>query len=125
MTIGIVPSEDAEKANQHCDAVVTTGVGYIRNFLVVYSGDVVIIVGGGAWTMIEAATGYMIVDHQTRDRDKGDGRRGGGSAGGPVSRREEGSEGCGSQKPRACGEESAGDLIQGGWRHGAVAVSGR
>jgi uncharacterized protein (TIGR00725 family) len=59
LSIGIVPSEDADQANQHCDAVVATGVGYIRNFFVVYSGDVVIIVGGGAGTMIEAATAYM------------------------------------------------------------------
>lgn len=59
MTVGIVQSDDVEQANEYCDAVVATGTGYIRNFFVVYSGDVVIIVGGGAGTMIEAATAYL------------------------------------------------------------------
>jgi uncharacterized protein (TIGR00725 family) len=31
----------------------------VRNFFVVYSGDAVIIVGGGAGTMIEAAAAYL------------------------------------------------------------------
>jgi hypothetical protein len=59
MTIGIVPWDSTEKANEYCDAVVATGVGQMRNFFVVYSGDAVIIVGGGAGTMIEVVAAYL------------------------------------------------------------------
>ena len=59
MTIGIVPWDSTEKANEFCDAVVATGVGQMRNFFVVYSGDAVIVVGGGAGTMIEVVAAYL------------------------------------------------------------------
>jgi len=59
MTIGVVPWESTEKANEYCDAVIATGVGQMRNFFVVYSGDAVIVVGGGAGTMIEVVAAYL------------------------------------------------------------------
>ena len=58
-TVGIVPSDDMGQANEYCDLVVATGTGHLRNFFVVYSGDVIVIVGGGAGTLIEAATAYL------------------------------------------------------------------
>ena len=59
LTVGIVPSGDIGQANEYCDAVVATGTGYMRSFFVVNSGDVVIVVGGGAGTMIEAEAAYL------------------------------------------------------------------
>jgi len=57
--IGIVPQEDKTAANPYCDTVIATGIGHARDFLTAYSADAVIIVGGGAGTMIEAAAAYQ------------------------------------------------------------------
>jgi SLOG-like protein len=48
LAVGIVPSADLAQANKYCDVVVATGLGWSRNFVVAYSGDAVIVVGGGA-----------------------------------------------------------------------------
>jgi uncharacterized protein (TIGR00725 family) len=58
-TVGIVPSADPAEANQYCDVVVATGLGKSRNFLVAYSGDAMVVVGGGAGTLIEVAAAYQ------------------------------------------------------------------
>jgi uncharacterized protein (TIGR00725 family) len=58
-SVGIVPSADSSQANGHCDFVVATGLGRSRNFLVAYSGDAMVVVGGGAGTLIEAAAAYQ------------------------------------------------------------------
>ena len=57
--IGIIPQDDKTAANDFCDAVIATGIGFARDFLTAYSADVVIIVGGGAGTMIEIAAAYQ------------------------------------------------------------------
>ena len=57
--IGIVPQDDKSAANPYCDAVIATGMGFARDFLTAYSADAVIIVGGGAGTMIEVAAAYQ------------------------------------------------------------------
>lgn len=57
--IGIVPQEEKAAANPYCDAVIATGIGSARDFLTAYSADAVIIVGGGAGTLIEAAAAYQ------------------------------------------------------------------
>jgi uncharacterized protein (TIGR00725 family) len=49
-SVGIVPSADSSQANGYCDFVVATGLGRSRNFLVAYSGDAMVVVGGGAGT---------------------------------------------------------------------------
>lgn len=54
-SVGIIPSSDSAQANAYCDIVVATGVGKSRDFIVAYSGDAIILVGGGAGTLIEAA----------------------------------------------------------------------
>jgi uncharacterized protein (TIGR00725 family) len=59
LSVGIVPSADPGEANQYCDLVVATGLGKSRNFLVAYSGDAMVVVGGGAGTLIEAAAAYQ------------------------------------------------------------------
>lgn len=58
LVIGIVPPDDAAVANRYCDVVIPSGMGYARNFLVVNSADAIIIVGGGAGTLTEAAAAY-------------------------------------------------------------------
>jgi uncharacterized protein (TIGR00725 family) len=60
MSLGIVPSVDSREANKYVDIVVSTGLGHARNFLVSYSGDAVVVVGGGAGTLIEAAAAYQV-----------------------------------------------------------------
>ena len=59
LTVGIVPSADSAQANEHCDVVVATGLGKSRDFLVAYSGDAMVVVGGGAGTLIEVAAAYQ------------------------------------------------------------------
>lgn len=59
-SVGIVPSADSREANKYVDFVVATGLGHARNFLVAYSGDAVVVVGGGAGTLIEAAAAYQL-----------------------------------------------------------------
>jgi hypothetical protein len=52
-TIGIVPGEEPEEANEYVETVVCTGVGHARNALVVLNGDAVIGVDGGGGTLSE------------------------------------------------------------------------
>jgi len=59
ITIGIIPQEEFSYANQHCDVVVCTGIGYARDFIVASSADGIIAVGGGVGTLIEMGVAYM------------------------------------------------------------------
>lgn len=59
LTVGIVPDEDHSRANQYCDIVICTGIGLSRDFIVAYSSDALISVGGGVGTLIELCVGYM------------------------------------------------------------------
>jgi uncharacterized protein (TIGR00725 family) len=52
-TVGILPGERREDANEWVDHVVVTGIGHARNLAVVASGDAVIAVGGSWGTMAE------------------------------------------------------------------------
>jgi uncharacterized protein (TIGR00725 family) len=54
-TIGILPGERREHANEWVDHVVVTGIGHARNLAVVASGDAVIAVGGSWGTLAEIA----------------------------------------------------------------------
>ncbi len=58
-TVGIIPQEDFRYANEYCDIVVCTGIGYARDFVVASSADGIIAVGGGVGTLIELSVGYM------------------------------------------------------------------
>jgi len=57
--IGIIPQDDKSKANAFCDAVIATGMGYARDFITAYSADAIVVVGGGAGTLIEIAAAYQ------------------------------------------------------------------
>jgi uncharacterized protein (TIGR00725 family) len=52
-TIGVLPGEKSDQANEWIDHVVVTGIGHARNLAVVASGDVVIAVGGRWGTLAE------------------------------------------------------------------------
>jgi uncharacterized protein (TIGR00725 family) len=54
-TIGILPGETREGANEWIDHAVVTGIGHARNLAVVASGDVVVAVGGSWGTLAEIA----------------------------------------------------------------------
>jgi uncharacterized protein (TIGR00725 family) len=59
LVVGIIPQEEKRYANAYCDVVIPTGLGYGRNFVTAYSGDAVIVVGGGVGTAIEARVAYL------------------------------------------------------------------
>lgn len=54
-TIGVLPGETREGANEWIDHVVVTGVGHARNLAVVASADAVVAVGGAWGTLSEIA----------------------------------------------------------------------
>ena len=55
LTLGILPGADRLAANEHVAVAVATGMGELRNGLVVRSADAVIAVGGGHGTLSEIA----------------------------------------------------------------------
>ena len=59
LTVGIIPQADASEANEFCDVVIPTGMGFTRDFLNALSADGVIIVGGGSGTLSETCAAYM------------------------------------------------------------------
>jgi hypothetical protein len=54
-TLGLLPGDDRAAANGWVDLAVATGLGELRNGLVVRSSDAVIAVGGGHGTLSEIA----------------------------------------------------------------------
>jgi uncharacterized protein (TIGR00725 family) len=70
-TLGLLPGEDRDAANGWVDVAVATGMGELRNALVVRSSDAVIAVGGGHGTLSEIAlalkAGKPVVGLETWD----------------------------------------------------------
>jgi uncharacterized protein (TIGR00725 family) len=54
-TLGILPGDDREAANGWVELAVATGMGELRNGLVVRASDAVVAVGGGHGTLSEIA----------------------------------------------------------------------
>lgn len=52
-TIGILPGEDRDAANEHVETPIATGLGNARNVLVVLNGDAVVAVAGSTGTLSE------------------------------------------------------------------------
>ncbi|WP_254765161.1 TIGR00725 family protein [Natrinema marinum] len=52
-TIGILPGEHRERANDYVDIAIATGLGHARNALVPLNGDAVIALAGGVGTLSE------------------------------------------------------------------------
>jgi len=59
LVVGIIPQVEKSYANPYCDVVIPTGLGHARNFVTAYSGDAVVVVGGGVGTAIEAEIAYL------------------------------------------------------------------
>ena len=59
-TIGILPGETRQGANEWIDHAVVTGVGHARNLAVVASGDAVIAVGGQWGTLAEIGFAHVL-----------------------------------------------------------------
>lgn len=55
LTIGIIPSDDKNDANQHVQIPIVTGMGVGRNVVLVKTADVLIAVGGEFGTLSEIA----------------------------------------------------------------------
>ena len=58
-TLGILPSDVKEHANEFVDIAIPTGLGYARNFLVAKTGDAVIAIDGSAGTLSEIAIAWF------------------------------------------------------------------
>ncbi len=54
-TLGVLPGEDREDANDFLDVAVATGMGEMRNMIVVHSADVIIALAGEFGTLSEIA----------------------------------------------------------------------
>jgi uncharacterized protein (TIGR00725 family) len=65
LVIGILPGADRAEGNPHLTVAVATGMGELRNGLIVRAGDAVIAVGGAFGTLSEVAlalkTGVPVV----------------------------------------------------------------
>lgn len=55
ITIGILPGQDRRHANPHVRVALPTGMGEMRNTLIVRAADVVVAIGGGFGTLSEIA----------------------------------------------------------------------
>jgi uncharacterized protein (TIGR00725 family) len=55
LTVGIIPSDRKEDANQYIDVVIVTDMGHARNVIIAQSCDAMIAVGGGYGTISEMA----------------------------------------------------------------------
>ena len=54
-TVGILPGSDRSAANPYVDVALPTGLGEVRNALVVRAADVLVAIGGGHGTLSEIA----------------------------------------------------------------------
>src|SRR5947208_3945281 len=58
LVIGMLPGFDKADANRYVDVALTTGMGFMRNTLVVRAADAVIMVSGGIGTLNELTVAY-------------------------------------------------------------------
>ncbi len=59
-TIGILPGDTPESANPYVDVAIATGLGPMRNYLVVLNGEAAIAVEGSAGTLSEIGLALKI-----------------------------------------------------------------
>jgi uncharacterized protein (TIGR00725 family) len=71
LTVGLLPGSDRTEGNPHLSVAIATGMGEMRNALVVRAADVVIAIGGGHGTLSEIAfalkTGRAVIGLGTWD----------------------------------------------------------
>lgn len=58
--VGLLPGHDRREGNSYLDVAVATGLGQMRNYLVVANGDATLAVGGGAGTLSEIGLAQKI-----------------------------------------------------------------
>jgi uncharacterized protein (TIGR00725 family) len=63
MTIGILPGDDPREANQYVRLAIPTGLGVVRNLVVVTSADAVVAVGGRHGTLSEIGLALRMGRH--------------------------------------------------------------
>ncbi|MEM0382181.1 MAG: TIGR00725 family protein [Nitrososphaerota archaeon] len=59
ITVSILPQKETSAANPYSTVKIATGLSHMRNMVNVWSSDGVIVVGGGAGTLIEVAVAYL------------------------------------------------------------------
>lgn len=59
-TVGILPGADPAAANPYIDIPLATGLGEMRNFMIVRAAHALIAIGGGAGTLSELALAQRI-----------------------------------------------------------------
>ncbi|MFH1132603.1 MAG: TIGR00725 family protein [Pseudomonadota bacterium] len=60
LVVGILLSDGLESGNEYLDVAIPTGMGVGRNIFVVRAADAVILLGGGAGTLSEAAHAWQL-----------------------------------------------------------------
>ena len=55
LTIGLLPGDDPDEANEYIDVAIATGLGHARNAILARTADGVVAVGGGLGTLSEIA----------------------------------------------------------------------
>ena len=58
LVIGMLPGFKKDDANKYVDVAITTGMGWMRNTLVVRAADAVIMISGGIGTLNELTVAY-------------------------------------------------------------------
>jgi len=58
MVVSILPSNNKKEANNYCDIVIPTGIGFMRGYILTNSADVIIVIGGGTGTRQEVESAY-------------------------------------------------------------------
>ncbi len=59
LTIGILPSGNRDDANPHVAIAIPTGLGAARGLTLVRSCDAIILIGGGAGSLVELGYAYL------------------------------------------------------------------
>jgi uncharacterized protein (TIGR00725 family) len=59
-TIGILPSDNKDDANEFIDVSIPTGIGIMRNVMIIQTSDIIIACGGGAGTLSEIAIAWQL-----------------------------------------------------------------
>jgi len=60
MTVGILPGADPAAANPYIDVPLATGLGEMRNLLIVRTAQALVAIGGGVGTLSEIALAQRI-----------------------------------------------------------------
>jgi uncharacterized protein (TIGR00725 family) len=74
LTVGVIPSDDRDDANEYVQIPIVTGMGVARNVVIVKTADVLIAIGGQFGTLSEMAhalnAGKTVVALRSWDLDK-------------------------------------------------------